>query len=158
MLAMGACKKGDPRPPEGDYYVKFKLDGAQRDFRTTVVAYKHEQRIETTTVYSISIAGVGAPGNVTSSLTVAATAFNTPISEKTYRGDAIGVIYLPRYDREDSFGADGHHDDFTLSIDEMTGDYVKGKFSGKISPSDGNGSTQLSITDGEFYAPIISGD
>src|SRR5690606_27186370 len=70
MMSLAGCKKQNPEPPAGEYYMKFKLDGAQKDYRLTVVAYEHEQTIDNNTVYGLSIAGGTEQGGTYSSLTI----------------------------------------------------------------------------------------
>ncbi len=157
MMSLAGCKKQNPEPPAGEYYMKFKLDGAQKDYRYTVVAYKHEQTIDNNTVYGLSIAGVTEQGGTTSSLTISIATMNNAISKRTYQGEEIGVIYVPSYSQVDiSYGADGHHDNFSITIDEIDSQHVKGKFSGKISRSDGGAGPQPTITEGVFYAPVFT--
>lgn len=148
---------------QNEAYMVALVDDEFLEFDLDLLAHQNDP-------YSLAMIGHSADtGKTVRSLQL--TIFNSPaaIAPQTYQANSNEALMLVTYSRseKDEKGRHFHQenftastaspavaDDFVIIIEDMTDAYVKGSFSGTVVVQNGNTTTSLNITDGEFLIPL----
>jgi hypothetical protein len=160
-----ACSKNNDTPGN-DYYIRFKQDGVQKEYRAAIVADMPDTA--TQGMYGMLITGLKELS--------ASEQISVGVFDYTHQPIKTNQDYQMRYDFEPGGGIDilshitynqagdahsssvsvqdNRYESAHITLTEITDKYVKGVFSGKIlkDPTENSPEVLYNITDGEFYA------
>lgn len=150
-LVFVSCSGGGGRDDEpSNFYVKFKVNGVQKEFRAAVVAdYKYNRAKKNH--FRLDIGGRSVQSIDSESFTIdlyVPENSTFDLKEGRYIPTETAKYYL---DIKYFDGSGWHFDDvdnFVTNVSQVDKKTAKGTFSGKTDGSN------LVITDGEFYAPV----
>jgi hypothetical protein len=160
------CTKTQSLDENGDYYMKFKLNGAQKEYRWAVGAVITEN-LNGTIISGVTLSGALNPSldeviaiavtDVTSSTIKINHGYTTSFDIDNGLKVALGINF------DDGSGVEVSETDPLLIvpnqviITELTDTYVKGRFKGElVEDENGNNLPQKRmITDGEFFAQRV---
>jgi hypothetical protein len=143
LFAGASCKK-DSRgngSPE-DYYIKAKLNGQLTSFGADAIAQLNGTNFAGFGRKELLNAHPGFSMNVEDA---------APITIKSYRLNSVNIALMFRYtpDANKIYYLYNSGDSFTITIEDITNEYVKGVFNGTIR-ADGNASDKIEVTEGSF--------
>lgn len=162
LLLAGSCNKEKTQQPgEGEYFVKFKVNGQQKVFTTGAAGPK--KQTATNGKYLFSVTGNKNTAGGISDHTILITLLNDNlIKAGTYRNSGsstnldVGIIYIDESATSWSsvwVTLNNWKADAEVIIDELNEEYVKGRFSSSVYRGDQLDAAQ-SITEGSFFVPV----
>ncbi len=157
-----ACKKSSSGSSSTTYFVKFKLDGVQKEYKgipnfTTVTLPSSP------VIYSLAVqASLATSVALKDHIAINANDIATIATGKTYKNqDAGGTIQavLMYYDNAGNAYSSvmvnpESINDAVITFSEVTSTYVSGTFTGKVAAVSG-GTTTYTITEGSFKVPKL---
>ena len=152
-----SCKKNSEvnTTPDTYYYVRFKVDGVIKEYKTNAVM--NFGKNSTTGTYFLS-AKVRQSQLEFPSIRFDISGFKEPFTIQTPYDDSAKDITAKMYygeNRVDEFVSLPSFGDFKIQFTERTSGYVKGTFSGTVSETYVYVPLEKKITEGRFYLQAI---
>lgn len=151
LISLSGCQKEKDLSSGGEYYIRFKENGNQKDFRTQAFCVNEVNSI--VTVFSGSAASHSnfAAPDVSSVILAAVFLAPAPETGKVYHAsdEAFNITYDKNLGSE-TYESD-YENDTELQFTELTATHIRGKFKGKVYLNSSGGTKTIQLTDGDFY-------
>lgn len=156
-----ACSKksSDPTPPTSEFFIRFKVDGIQKEFKANTRATISDVSTVNTPIILGAFSGLqtNATNTTANLMSVSVRDPLTMAIKKVYSSTSPGAIYqvaLLYWDENgdpysSEFLSTPSSSDAMLTLSEITENYVSGSFNGKVALSGASLNTHL-ITEGTF--------